>query len=146
MKRILFALLLALALADSALAASFTITYTAAQDTTIQTRIIPGVNTTKCASFGLPPTCTSAQLVTRGCVAVAFPAKNYLACTIYTADAAGEGVFLQDESNRIIVDRFLQLGLTDFNVFRTSCLVATAAQKAQACTDVGAPATCNPCP
>lgn len=146
MKRFLLSAVLA-ALPSLALAGTFTITYTTAQDTVIQTRIIPFVNTGKCAGFGLPASCTSAQLVTRGCVVVAFPAKNVNACTIYTLDAAGEQALLQDDSNRIVVDRFLQLGNSDNSVFLTGCSTWTAAQKQAAClAGPGVPATCNPCP
>ncbi len=146
MKRILFALAFLLGLPALALSASFTITFTAGQDTTIQTRIIPAVNTQNCARFGLPPSCTSAQLVTRGCVAVAFPAKNYNTCTIYTADATGEGIFLQDDANRQIVFRFVSLFNTDADSFLVACRGRTLAQQNQICVDAGLASGCNPCP
>lgn len=145
MKRIVLALV-ALVIASTAQAASFTVTYTAAQDTVIQTRVIPAANTAKCATFRLGPSCTSANLVTNGCVTAVFPSKNLRACVIYTLDATGEGLFLQDESNRALVERFILLNNIGADIFIAACRGRTAAQQDQICVDAGLASGCNPCP
>jgi len=141
-----FLLAVALTWTARVLAAAFTVNFTAGQDTTIQTRLIPLVNTANCTRYGRAPGCTSANLVTGGCVAVAFPSKNLNTCTIYTADAAGETVFLQDELNQRLVDRFAGLNAGDTTGWQSACRAGTPTQQQNACTAVGLPATCNPCP
>lgn len=135
-----------IAYALTVLAATFNVTYTAGQDTTIQTRLIPLVNTANCARFGQVPGCSSANLVTGGCVAVAFPSKSMNTCTIYTTNAAGEATFLQDELNQRLVDRFTGLNAGDAVSFFTACQGRTLAQQNQICVDAGLASGCNPCP
>ena len=145
MKKILVALVLSIP--ASARAAGHTITYTTPQETAIQTRLLPLINTAKCASRGLGPSCNSAALVANGCVAVAFPSVKplYNTCTIYTLDAAGIDAYLQDRANKALVDDFIALNNSDSAAYITPCNASSAAAKANACAAVGAPATCNPC-
>lgn len=141
-----FILAFGLSWVGNALAAAFTVNFTAAQDTQLQTKMIPLVNTAKCAGRGLASNCTSANLVTAGCVAVAFPTVGYNTCTIYTLDVAGETAFLQDELNARLMDRFTQLNVVNTISFSTACKALTLTQQNTLCTDAGLASGCNPCP
>jgi hypothetical protein len=128
-------------------AASFPVVYTTAQDTTIQTRVIPFVNAENCAKRSLGPNCNAAQLVQRGCVAVPFPQRNHNVCTIYTPDAAGEALFLKDQLDAKLVTYIVRLNVGDENVFKGACRAGTPAQRTATCATYGIPAAqCNPCP
>jgi hypothetical protein len=147
LRRTLYLALLLLAVCiGTALAASFSLTYTAAQDTQIQTKLIPLVNTANCAKRGLGPLCTSANLVTKGCVAVAFPAKNMNVCTIYTADAAGEAIYLKDTLDAALVTQLAKLNAANTVTFQAACRARTPAQQDAVCVANGQAAGCNPCP
>lgn len=147
MKRhLLRALLVVLLVVARAEAANFTLTYTTAQDTQIQTRLIPLYNKAHCAKFGLGASCTSAQLVTAGCVAVVFKTVTIDSCTIFTQDATGEGLFLQEIANQQLADIFSQLVSSDNVDFCTSWKTLTTTQQNTQCTTQGLPNGCSPCP
>jgi hypothetical protein len=135
-----------LTLAGIAVAASFSVSYPAGQDTIIQTTIIPIRNRLKCRQFGLTAACTTANLATRGCVAFAFPNKNYNSCTIFTSDAAGETLLIQESSDKALLDLIAQRDVLNHADFIAQCQTQNQAAQNAACTAVGAPPLCNPCP
>src|SRR6185503_13168142 len=98
-----------LIVAGVAYAANWTVTFTNPQDTYIQTKLIPYLNAESCKRYKQAPGCTSSNLVSGGCVAVALSTSGFRACTIYSADATGETALNQDELNYRYVERFIQL-------------------------------------
>lgn len=150
-------------LATVALAATYNITFSAGQDTVIQTQLIPLVNSQKCLRFGLPTNCTSANLVTAGCVTAALTKTAFEACTIYTTDVSGETALNQDELSYHYLDKFKVLNAQNAISFQQACKLdavstATNAQCAAVslsngcargdvdCVLHGLSAGCNPCP
>lgn len=153
MKVTLYVLALLL-VANLASAATMTgaVTTLAAQDTFIQTVVIPSVNTARCAQFRLPSSCTSAQLVTNGCIAVAFNTLSkatvgtFQSCTIYTQDATGENNLAADELSIKIQDRIFQELSNDVTASCAAFKAATQANRDSICTTLGRPAGCRICP
>jgi hypothetical protein len=130
----------------SVLAASFSVTYTTGQDTTVQTTVIPIRNRLKCRQYGLAATCTSANLASKGCAAFAFPSKNYNSCTIFTLDATGETALIQEVSDQGLIALIAQRDVLNHADFIAQCQTQTVTAQNAACTAVGAAAGCNPCP
>lgn len=145
-KRVTVPALVAIALAASAYAANWTVTFTAGQDTYIQTKLIPFLNAQSCAKYKQAPGCSSANLVTGGCVAQALSTAGYRACTIYTLDAAGETALNQDELNYRYVQRFFELNSFNVSAFKAACSAGNQTLQDAVCTAAGLSAGCNPCP
>lgn len=146
MRKSIVAVALTIAAAGVALAASFSVTYSAGQDTTVQTTIIPIRNRLKCRAYGLAATCTSANLTSQGCVAVAFPGKAYNSCAIFTLDATGEGLLVQESSDIRLVELIAQRDILNRSDFVAQCQTQNTTAQNAACTAVGAATGCNPCP
>jgi hypothetical protein len=123
-------------------AVAHTLTYTTGQDTAIQTVVIPIYNRKHCADFGLPAACTSAQLVTRGCVAKVVQTLTVDSCTIFTSNLAGQDLYLLEAANRAIIndyDKRAQFGAADFHA---GFAAANQTNKDAACVAAGQPAGC----
>ena len=132
--------------------------YTTAQDTIITTKVIPAYNRQHCATWGRASGCSSANLVTGGCVvktvcqAIGLPAGtacttlstiNVESCVIYTADATGEDAMLQEIANQHLVSVY-QGGQAFAAVdFRTGFKAANQTNQDNACTAVGQSAGCD---
>jgi hypothetical protein len=149
MKRL--SLLIACLLAPgAAFAGNSTLTYTTAQSTAIQTRLIPRYNADHCARFGLGPTCTTAELVTAGCTNVVRRTVTIESCTIFAQNATGEQAFLQEVANQELVTVFNKLIATQGSAYSTAqCNIFNAlspAAKQADCTAHGLPTDCDPCP
>jgi hypothetical protein len=149
-------------------AASHTLTYTAAQDTDIQQRLIPMVNRTKCALYGLPKTCSTAQVqaptkcVTRSVCQAAglrqgsaactrWSAELVDACVIFTSDAAGEAAYLKEAANSGVVNSYALAANLGADEFCTNWDLMSAAAQDTTCTTaapggLGLSAGCRPCP
>ncbi len=149
--------------AGVALAATYNVTFTAGQDTVIQTQLIPLINSQKCLRFGLATNCTSANLVTAGCITAALTKTAFEACTIYTTDVSGETALNQDELSYHYLDKFKALNAQNAISFQQACRLdavstATNAQCAAVslsngcvrgdvdCVLHGLSVGCNPCP
>jgi hypothetical protein len=137
--------MLAFTLAGVALAATFNVTFSAGQDTVIQS-FLPLLNSEKCLRFGLPTNCSSANLVTKGCVAASLTRNNFEACTIYTIDSTGEGLMLQDEVSYRLLETSKRLNLVNQTSFLQTCKAGNQALQDSICTAAGLSAGCNPCP
>ena len=146
MRKSIVAVTLTVAIAGIAAAATFNVSYSAGQDTTVQTTIIPIRNRLKCRQFGLTATCTTANLTTRGCVAVAFPNPAYNSCTIFTLDATGETAMIQETSDKGLIDLIGQRDVLNHADFIAQCRTQNTTAQNAACTAVGAASGCNPCP
>lgn len=132
--------------------------YTAAQDTIITTKVVPAYNRQHCANYGKPSGCSSANLVTGGCVvknvcqALGLPAStactnlstlNVESCVIYTLDNTGEDAMLQETANQDLV-RIYQSGQAYSSIdFRTGFKAASQGNQDSACTAVGLSASCD---
>lgn len=149
MKRLVF-LLASLVFAASAEAGNSTLTYTAAQSTAIQTRLIPRYNADHCAKFGLPSTCNTSDLTTAGCVNIVRRTVTIESCTIFAQNAAGEQAFLQEVANQELVAVFNKLIVTQGSAYSNAqCAIFNAlspAAKQADCTAHGLPTDCDPCP
>jgi hypothetical protein len=126
-------------------AGNVTIAHTTAQSNVIQGTLIPTHNRTHCTSFGLPGTCTSAQLVTAGCTVKTFKTVTIESCVIFTSDAAGEAAFLQEFVDQKLVDGFNQQLAEDVNLSCAAFKAASTANQNSACTAVGRPTGCTFC-
>lgn len=135
-----------LLLAVESFAGNVTITHTTAQSTTIQTTLIPSFNRAHCARFNLPGTCTTAQLVSAGCVNIVFKTVTTESCTIFTQDTTGEQAFLQERIDAELVNNFTQQVSEDITLTCAAWKAASQANKDTTCTTVGRPAGCNFCP
>lgn len=131
-------------------AGNSTLVYTTAQSTAIQTRLIPRYNAEHCLAFALAPTCSSAELVSAGCVARVVRTVTIESCTIFTSNAAGELGFLQEVANQKLVSVFNQLIKTDGAAYSAAECVRfkalSPANQATECTARGLASTCDPCP
>lgn len=153
MKRRLLLLLVAALIAPTIMAGTMdgAVTTTAAQDTFLQNNLIPAANAERCKKFGLSAGCTSGQLVSAGCVAVAFStltkatAGSFQSCTIYTQDAAGENAYAADELAQRVQDRFFQELAADIAANCASFKALSAGAQNTVCTDLGRPAGCRIC-
>lgn len=145
MKRLL---VLALSLfAASVEAGNSTLVFTSPQSTNIQTTLIPEANRRKCLQYGgLPGTCTSAQLVTNGCVVRTARSLQVEGCAIFTQDAAGEQAFLQERMNRALVELIRVLQPADPADYCFAWTQLDQTERDRTCTEVlRMPAPCTPC-
>jgi len=160
--------MLTIVIVGSVFAASYTLTYTAQQDTDIQTKLIPMVNRAKCTLYGLPTTCTTANLQAPGkcvtktvCQAAGLKAGSAActrwsteftdSCTIYAANATGQAAYLKEIANGDIAEAyFLATGFTVTD-FCTQWDLMTPSVQDTTCTTaspggLGLPVNCRPCP
>jgi hypothetical protein len=141
------------------LAVAHSVNYTAGQDTLIQSRLVPAYNRAHCAKFGRPAGCSSANLVSSGCVTVSLcsaiglpPASaacttlsglNVESCVIYTTDTTGEDALLQE----LLSQDFARVYLDSKNQSRTDFINAFAAgtgtQQNNSCTAIGLASGCD---
>ena len=143
MKKLL-AVLIVLA-AVPAFAGTSSVTYTTGQSTAIQTKVIPALNAERCGNFGLSASCTSAQLVSAGCVVQLFKGVAVTGCTIYTENAAGEQALIQLLANQSLAAAFVKQNSLNEAAFKGACAAASGAAQDTVCTTVGLPSGCNPC-
>ena len=132
-------------------AGNSTLTYTAAQSTQIQNRLIPKYNAEHCAQFALPSTCTSSDLTTAGCVARTVRTLVLDSCTIFTSNAAGEQAFLQETANNGLIYVFNRLIRNENDSYNAAeCArwrALSGPQQQTECTLRGLSSTCEgPCP
>lgn len=131
--------------------------YTAAQDTIIQNQVITAYNRAHCQVWGKASGCSSANLVSGGCVvknacqAIGLPAGtacttlstlNVESCVIYTVDTTGEDAMLQETANQKLVaiyDAGRSYGSVDFKAGFTA---ASQGNKDTACTAAGQATGC----
>lgn len=159
MRRHLFVLLLVL-LATSAIAATPTSTptptpspspvattvvpmgLTTNQHTMLQNTFLSRANAALCARYNLPSSCTTANVITAGCVPKACQTltkqdSTFTPCTIYSLDATGEAAYSAD---RLCLDHITQFLLSMQSDYVTACLAfntGTTTFKNQVCTDLG---------
>jgi hypothetical protein len=118
-------------------AVAHTVNFTAAQDTSAQTKLIPLYNRYHCKQFQQIGTCTSANLVSGGCVTRVVKTLTVDSCTIFTQDSAGEDLFLQEMLNQHLVQIFTIVG-NDGAVLREGAFQnLNAAGQTTACTGLG---------
>lgn len=139
-------------------AAAHTITYTAAQDSLIQTKLIPAFNRLKCASYGKPNGCSSADLVAGGCVVqdmcdvlgfnqtssacVNTDDMKTNSCTIFAADTVGQDALMREALNSAYASTYSLSETQASQDFKTAFDTAPPASQQAACTAVGLPASC----
>jgi hypothetical protein len=122
---------------------------TTGQDTYIQNTLVANANTAKCAKFGLGPSCTTANLATAGCVAVAFNtltkrnANTFQVCTIYTLDATGANALASEQMAQKIVDSLTHDLALDVAATNAAFDAATSTLQDNICSQLGRPAGCN---
>lgn len=132
--------------------------FTAAQDTIIVAKVIPAYNRQHCSLWGRASGCTSANLVTGGCVvknvcqAIGLPAGtpctnlstlNVESCVIYTADATGEDLMLQELANKDLVSTYMGGQSFAGSDFRSGFRAASQANQDAACVAAGLAAGCD---
>lgn len=138
-----FAVVMLLGLTSMASAGSVTITHTSPQSTSIQNRLIPRYNTAHCARFSLGASCTSANLVTAGCVAVVVKTLTVESCTIFTSNAAGEAAFAQETGDQKFADIFFQTESQERVIFDAALEAANQTQKDNICAILSLPSGCR---
>jgi hypothetical protein len=121
-----------------------------AQDTYIQQTLVPIANAAKCARYGLGPSCTSANLVSAGCVVIAFSTLTrenltFNACTIYTLDGTGANGLAAEKMAQAFADMVASELNNDVEGNCTAFKALTLAQRNQVCTDLGRPNGCRVC-
>jgi hypothetical protein len=142
-----------------AYAATHSLTYTTAQDTGIQNRVIPAYNRQKCLRYGRAPGCSTANLASSGCVPISIctaagltvgstdcnvlSTENVENCTIFTINSAGQDAYLKEVANRGIVQDYLSSKTQASADFKASFDLASQASKDHCCTDVGLGPTCD---
>lgn len=143
--------LLLVALVPVVMAGDSTLSYTAAQSTAIQNRVIPRYNADHCRQFGLPVTCSTAELVAAGCTVQTTRTFVTDSCTIFASSAAGEAAFLKEMANQGGVATFNRLVAEEINQYNSAACtlwkaLSPAAQQSD-CVAKNQPATCSgPCP
>lgn len=137
MKKIALALLFIVLIVTVAYANNLTLVYSAGQDTQIQTKAIPYYNAKHCRSRGLAASCTSAQLVTAGCVVKVSRSFTVDSCTIFTADATGEAALAQELANNSFASLAEQvIALQDSVAFCNAFKAMTTVQQNVVCTSM----------
>jgi hypothetical protein len=125
--------------------------YTAGQSTAIQTQLIPRYNADHCQRFGLPPSCTSSDLVTAGCTVQTIKSIVLDSCAIFTQDVTGEAAILKEVANAGLIATFNRLITNDnasYNSAECSRFKAlSVANQNSECSLRGLPSGCaGPCP
>lgn len=141
MKRLLLTLLV---LALPAMAGSYTVTTTTAQDTKL-TRAMTRQNRLTCAQYGLTASCTQVQARKAYCEQNGF--GGVANCTgANTVDVYSDvPTFLQRETVRLVLASLAAaLEAEDRAAFAAAQETATKAQKDAACQSLGLPAGCLP--
>jgi len=147
MRKRLFLVFALMVMGGIVLAASLTLTFTTAQDNSIQGKLIPMYNKQHCARFLLPASCTTAQLQGTGCSPVVIKTVTTDACTIFTQDAAGEAAFVQELANQKLYEVFVQLDSSNNTDFCVGWKSMTTVQQNAICSAMvpALPAGCQPC-
>ncbi len=127
------------------MAGSSTVTYTAAQSTRIQTKLIPLFNSRHCQNFNLPTNCTTANLATAGCATVTVRTLAIETCVIFTSDATGEQAFLQEALNRQLVTQLGDVSAGDAAAFCVAFKAAATGTQNTICSNLGLASGCDPC-
>ena len=128
---------------------SFNIT-SAAQDTYIQTSILPQANAALCAKYGLSANCTGGQLTTAGCVAIAASTITkrslvYQNCTPFTLDAAGQSAHAGDMYARDIIALISNDKSSSISAACTNFKALSAGSQNTICASLGAPVPSTVC-
>lgn len=100
------------------MAATHSLTYTNAQDTTVQNKLVKNYNQRHCVRFNRNKGCNSAQLVTGGCTTINVCAAAGLrigsnlctewlteftdSCVIFSENNAGQALWLKEVANQAI--------------------------------------------
>lgn len=128
---------------------------TTAQHSMVQSIFVAAANTAKCQRYNLPSSCVTADLISAGCVPKTLQTATkqdptFVSCTIYSIDATGEAAYEADQLGALLIGKFLDSVLTEY---QSSCLLfntGTTAFKNQICSDLGKgngcaayPASCN---
>lgn len=150
-KSVVLALIALFALTTTANTASVSISFTAGQNTYTQNTLIPQANNKRCAEYGLSQGCTSAQVVTAGCVAEPFSAVTktnlvFRSCTIYTQDAAGEALYHADQLYEFLVKKVSDDLAADVAASCAAFKALSGANQNAICTSLGRPNGCRICP
>ncbi len=140
-------------------AVAHTVNFTAEQDTLIQTRLVPAYNRMHCAQYNRSAGCTSANLVSSGCVvrslctALGLPPAgaacttlaglNVESCVIYTANAAGEDLLLQELLSQDFARIYLESRNHARADFAAAFAAASGANQNSACTAIGLASGCD---
>lgn len=141
MKRLLLALTL---LALPAMAGSYTVTTTTAQDTKL-TRAMARQNKITCAQYGLPASCTQPQARKAYCERNGFGGIATCAGANTVDIYADVQSYWQRETVRLVLDKLAaDLEADDKVAFEAAKAAATKAQKDAACAALGLPARCLP--
>lgn len=127
------------------MAGNSTVSYTAAQSTQIQNRLIPLYNKRHCQAYNKTAGCSSADLVAGGCVVRVVKTVSVESCTIFTSDATGEQSFLQEMLNQQLVSKLTELTAQDADEFCTAFKAASTANQNSACSALGLPTVANGC-
>lgn len=120
-----------------AFAVAHTVNFTAAQDTQTQTKLVPLYNREHCRQYSQAPGCSSANLVSGGCVVRTVKTLTIESCTIFTADGAGEDLLLQEILNQKAVEVNARLVSNDAVKRETAFQGLSAGAQTTACTDLG---------
>lgn len=140
MRKILSALILIAVLAAYApvvFAVAHTLNFTAAQDTQMQTKLIPLYNRAHCKQFKQANGCTSANLVTGGCTSITVKTLVIESCTIFTQDTTGEDAFLQEMANQKLVEVFGRYGNDGATIREAAFQGLSSGGQTTTCTDLG---------
>lgn len=164
--RLLLGAALAIVIVPLVLAATHSLTYTAQQDTAVQTRLIPAVNRAKCQAYGRPDNCVTADLTGRCIVRSVCQAANLKtgsaactawstefveSCVIFTQNAAGEAAYLKEKANKGMVDDFLSTYTLETKDYCVAWDLMSPSAQSTHCTTappagLGLPSNCRPCP
>ncbi len=147
-------------------AAAHTLTYSSAQDTRLL-KVVKNYVARKCAAFGRGKTCSSAQLVNSGCVAVTvcqaaglktgsnqctdWSDKFTESCVSFTQDSAGIEGYLLEQANKAIANELAIIKAQDAADFCESWDQMSNSAQNTVCTTappagLGLSNNCRPCP
>jgi len=148
-------------------AATHSLTYTTAQDATVQGKIIRNYNRRHCAQFGRGGGCSSAQLVSNGCIPVSICTYAGLkvgsarctewstefveSCTIFPETAPGEAAYLKEMANKEMASEFAIMQAADTADFCAAWELMSNSAQNTLCTTappagLGLSNNCRPCP
>lgn len=152
MKQRLSILLLSTGILSAAVfAADITVSFTAGQNTYTRNTLIPQKNTRRCVEYNLAPGCSTAQVVSAGCVAEPFSAVTktnlvFRSCTIYTADAAGEAAYQSDNLYEFLVAMVAKDLAQEVQTACTNFKALSGANQNTICASLSLPNGCRICP
>lgn len=152
MKNRLAILLLSIGILSAAVyAADITVSFTTGQNNYTQNTLIPQANTRRCAEYGLAPSCTTANVVSAGCVAEPFSAVTksnlvFRSCTIYTQNAAGEAAYQADNLYAFLVQMVARDLAQEVQAACTNFKALSTANQNTICASLSLPNGCRICP